>query len=44
MGIRAECVVRLGYGRRSHNAANRIYDQVGNLIERHEHKGDFREW
>ena len=26
------------------DAANRIYDQVGNLIERHEHKGDFREW
>jgi hypothetical protein len=21
-----------------------VYDDAGNLIERHEHKGDFKEW
>ncbi|HMF45950.1 MAG TPA: hypothetical protein VKE29_04700 [Candidatus Udaeobacter sp.] len=28
---------------RSHDAAIRVYDQAGNLIEAHEHKGDFKE-
>ena len=22
----------------------RVYDEAGNVIETHEHKGDFREW
>jgi hypothetical protein len=22
----------------------RVYDEVGNVIETHEHKGDFKEW
>jgi hypothetical protein len=28
---------------RSHDAAIRVYDAAGNVIETHEHKGDFRE-
>jgi hypothetical protein len=26
----------------SHDAAIRVYDEAGNVIETHEHKGDFR--
>ena len=29
---------------RSHDAVIRVYDAVGNVIETHEHKGDFKEW
>jgi len=29
---------------RSHDAAIRVYDEAGNVIETHEHKGDFKEW
>jgi hypothetical protein len=29
---------------RSHNAVIRVYDAAGNVIEAHEHKGDFKEW
>jgi hypothetical protein len=29
---------------RSHDAVIRVYDDVGNMIETHEHKGDFKEW
>ncbi len=28
---------------RSHNAVVRVYDAIGNVIETHEHKGDFKE-
>ena len=28
---------------RSHNAVIRVYDDARNVIETHEHKGDFRE-
>jgi hypothetical protein len=28
---------------RSHNAVIRVYDEAGNVIETHEHKGDFRQ-
>jgi len=28
---------------RSHDAVIRIYDAAGNVIETHEHKGDFKE-
>jgi hypothetical protein len=28
---------------RSHNAVIRVFDEAGNLIETHEHIGDFRE-
>ena len=29
---------------RSLNAVIRVYDVAGNVIETHEHKGDFKEW
>ena len=29
---------------RSHDVVIRVYDQAGNVIETHEHKGDFKEW
>jgi hypothetical protein len=29
---------------RSHDAVIRLYDAAGNLIETHEHTGDFKEW
>ena len=28
---------------RSHGAVIRVYDDAGNVIETHEHKGDFKE-
>jgi hypothetical protein len=32
-----------GFRSRSHNAVIRVYDEAGNVIETHEHAGDFRE-
>jgi hypothetical protein len=29
---------------RSHDAVIRVYDKAGNVIETHEHTGDFKEW
>ena len=29
---------------RSHHAVIRVYDEADNVIETHEHAGDFREW
>jgi hypothetical protein len=29
---------------RSHHAVIRVYDEAANVIETHEHKGDFKEW
>jgi hypothetical protein len=29
---------------RSHDGVIRVYDTAGNVIEIHEHKGDFKEW
>jgi hypothetical protein len=37
----------IGYAKfrsRSHHAVIRVYDDAGNVIETHEHKGEFREW
>jgi hypothetical protein len=37
----------IGYAQfysRSHGALIRVYDDAGNVIETHEHKGDFKEW
>ena len=36
----------IGYAKsrsRSHDAMIRVYDEAGNVIETHEHKGDFKE-
>ena len=29
---------------RSHDAVIRVYDDAGNVIKTHEHKGNFKEW
>ena len=29
---------------RSHNAVIRVYDEAGNVIERHEHAGEFKDF
>jgi len=29
---------------RSHHAVIHVYDDAGNVIATHEHKGDFKEW
>ena len=29
---------------RSHNAVIPVYDEASNVIETHEHAGDFKEW
>ena len=29
---------------RSHDAVIRVYDQAGNVIDTHEHTGEFKEW
>jgi hypothetical protein len=29
---------------RAHDAVIRVYDDAVNVIEMHEHKGDFKEW
>jgi hypothetical protein len=37
----------IGYAehrRRSHHAVIRVYDEAGNVIETHEHTGEFKEW
>jgi hypothetical protein len=37
----------IGYAQfysRSHDAMIRVYDAAGNVIETHEHAGDFKEW
>jgi hypothetical protein len=36
----------IGYAQhrsRSHDAVIRVYDEAGNVIETHEHKGDFKD-
>jgi hypothetical protein len=37
----------IGYAQhhsRSHDAVIRVYDAAGNLIETHEHSGNFKDW
>jgi hypothetical protein len=37
----------IGYAKfysRSHDAVIRVYDDAGNVVETHEHKGEFKEW
>jgi hypothetical protein len=29
---------------RSHDAVIRVYDEAGNMIETHQHGGQFKEW
>jgi len=37
----------IGYAKffsRSHDAVIRVFDESGNVIETHEHAGEFKEW
>jgi tryptophan synthase beta subunit len=37
----------IGYAKhysRSHGVVIRVYDSAGNVIDTHEHAGDFKEW
>ena len=37
----------IGYAKffsRSHPAVIRVYDEAGNVLETHEHAGEFKEW
>jgi hypothetical protein len=37
----------IGYAKhrsRSHHAVTRVYDDAGNVIETHEHKGEFKDF
>jgi hypothetical protein len=37
----------IGYAKffsRSHDAVIRVFDEAGNVLETHEHAGDFKEW
>jgi hypothetical protein len=40
----ANAIRHANFRSRSHDAVIRIYDEAGNLIEMHEHKGEFKEW
>jgi len=47
--LRFSCENRnaIGYAKffsHAHDAVIRVYDAAGNVIETHEHKGDFKEW
>jgi hypothetical protein len=47
LGVRRADVVHRPAGKfhgRSLDAVIRVYDEAGNVIETHEHKGDFSEW
>ena len=39
-----ECNRYAKFRSRSHDAVIRFYDEGANLVETHEHAGEFREW
>jgi hypothetical protein len=39
-----DAVSYAGVFSRSHDAVLRVYDPAGNVIETHEHAGEFKEW
>ena len=41
--VELETVTSARFYSRSYDAVIRVYDDDGNLIETHEHKGDFKE-
>jgi hypothetical protein len=47
VGFETASPTRSGYAQfysRSHHAVIRVYDDGGNVIETHEHKGRFKDW
>ena len=46
MAMAGKQTTAIGYAEhfsRSHDAVIRVYDDAGNVIETHEHKGEFKE-
>jgi len=43
--VKPEIRERVGkFYSRSHDVVIRVYDEAGNVLERHEYNGDFKEW
>jgi hypothetical protein len=42
-GEPADAIDYAKFRSRSHDAVIRVYDEAGNVIETHNHKGDFKE-
>ena len=46
-GLICSIIGGIGYAKhlsRSHDGVIRVYDTLGNVIETHEHAGEFKEW
>jgi len=43
-GASSDAIGFAKFNSRPHNAAFRAYDAAGNVIETHEHNGQFKEW
>jgi hypothetical protein len=41
---RRNAIGYLKFRSRSHKAVIRVYDDAGNVIQTHDHAGDFKEW
>jgi hypothetical protein len=44
MKVMTHAIGHAKFRSRSHDAVIRVYDAAGNLIEAHEHAGEFKEW
>ena len=42
--LKADAIGFAEFRSRSHDAMIRVYDDAGNVIETHQHAGDFKEW
>jgi len=42
--VSTQAMIRPDFRSRSHDAVIRVYDDAGNVLETHEHKGDFKDW
>ena len=43
-GVEISAIGYAMHSSRSYDAVVCVYDSAGNVIETHEHKGDFKEW
>jgi len=47
MASQTRSAMQSGYAKfysRSHDAAIRVYDEAANVLETHQHAGEFKEW
>jgi hypothetical protein len=42
--LKPDAIGYVEFCNRSHDPVIRVYDEAGNVIETHEHKGEFKEW